>query len=143
MLASRARKHLAQGRREPAPASEQRRLLGAFLAAARAGDFDALESLFTSDVVSYSDGGGAVRAAGRPVAGAGRVARFHAAVAGWLWPEAVVTPREANGHGAVLIERDGAPYALLTVAASRDGIDRVFWVMNPAKLSSVLAGRTR
>ena len=138
-LASRARRHLATGRRESAPVSEQRRLLGAFLAAARAGDLGGLERLFVSDVVSYSDGGGAVRAAGRPVEGAHRVARFHAAVASWLWEDAIVTPRDANGHGAVLIEREGTPYALLTVGASHDGIDRIFWVMNPAKMAAVLA----
>ena len=134
-LASRARKHLSNGRRDPAPASAQRRLLDAFLAAARAGDLDALERLFTADVISYSDGGGAVRAAGKPVAGAHRVARFHAAFARWLWLDARVAACEANGHGAVLIERDGAPYAVLTVGVSTDGIDRIFWVMNPAKIA--------
>jgi RNA polymerase sigma-70 factor (ECF subfamily) len=138
-LASRARKHLAEARREPVPATEQRRLLDAFLAAARAGDFDALESLFAPGVVSYSDGGGVVRAAGKPVAGASRVARFHAAIARWLWDDARLEARDANGHGAVLIERAGVPYALLTIGASLDGIDRVFWVMNPEKLTRMLA----
>lgn len=140
-LASRARKHLADGRREPAPVTEQRRLLDAFLAAARANDLDALKSLFASDVVSYSDGGGAVRAAGKPIVGADRVAQFHVAVGSWFWADAVVEPVEANGHGAVLVEHKGAPYAVLTVGASRDGIDRVFWVMNPAKITGVFASR--
>lgn len=142
-LASRARRHLANGRRDPAAPSEQRRLLAAFLAAARRGEMGVLESLLTSDVVSYSDGGGAVRAAGKPVEGVPRVAHFLGAVSRWLWQDAIVTPREANGHGAVLIERDGAPYALLTVGAARDGIDRVFWVMNPAKLAAILGAPAR
>ncbi len=141
-LASRARKHLANGRRGPAPASEQRRLLDAFLAAARHGDVDALERLFTADVVSYSDGGGAVRAARKPIVGVRRVVRFHAAIARWLWVDAKLEPLDANGHGAVLIEREGAPYAVLTVGAASDGIDRVFWVRNPAKLASVWTHRT-
>lgn len=142
-LASRARKHLANGRRDPAPPSEQRRLLGAFLAAARGGDMGGLERLFASDVVSYSDGGGAVRAAGKPIAGVQRVAHFLTAVSRWVWEDAVVTPRDANGHAAVLIERAGAPFALLTVGASHDGIDRVFWVMNPAKLAAIAAAPGR
>lgn len=142
-LASRARKHLATERRDPAPASEQRRLLAAFLSAARTGDLDALQMLFTSDIVSYSDGGGAVRAAGKPVAGAHRVARFHAAFAHWLWVDTTtLEPLDVNGHGAVLVERDGVPYAVLTVSASSEGIDRIFWVMNPAKMAAVLAHRT-
>lgn len=140
-LASRARKHLADGRRESVPVAEQRRLLGAFLTAARANDVEALKSLFASDVVSYSDGGGAVRAAGKPIVGADRVAHFFVAVGSWFWADASVEPIEANGQGAFLVEYQGAPYGVLTIGAAQDGIDRIFWVMNPAKLTSVLAGR--
>ncbi len=140
-LASRARKHLAAERREPVPVAEQRRLLGAFLTAARANDLEALKRLFASDVVSYSDGGGAVRAAGKPIVGPDRVAHFFVAVGRWFWADATVEPIEANGQGAFLVEHEGAPYGVLTIGAARDGIDRIFWVMNPAKLASVLAGR--
>lgn len=136
-LASRARRHLAAERRDPVSPAEQRRLLDAFLVAARSGEVDALTSLFASDIVSYSDGGGEVRAAGKPVVGAERVARFHVAVGRWFWADASVTPVAANGHAAVLLEYRGAPYAVLTIGASRDGIDRIFWVMNPRKLASV------
>lgn len=61
-LATRARVHVAEGRRAPVRPAEQRRLLDAFIAA-RAGDLARLESLFASDVVSTSAGGGLVRAA--------------------------------------------------------------------------------
>jgi RNA polymerase sigma-70 factor (ECF subfamily) len=138
-LASRARKHLADERREPVPVAEQRRLLGAFLTAARANDLGALKSLFASDVVSYSDGGGAVRAAGKPIVGTERVARFFVAVGSWFWADATVEPVETNGHGAFLVDYKGEPYGVLTIGASRDGIDRIFWMINPAKLGHVLA----
>jgi predicted RNA polymerase sigma factor len=49
-LVSRARKHIADGRRAPVDASEQRRLLGAFLDAAQRGNMTALENLFAADV---------------------------------------------------------------------------------------------
>jgi RNA polymerase sigma-70 factor, ECF subfamily len=62
-LVSRARKHIADGRRTPVSSDEQRRLLEAFIAAAQKADMAALESLFAEDVVSTSDGGGIVRAA--------------------------------------------------------------------------------
>ena len=42
-LVSRARKHIADGRRTPVSSNEQRRLLEAFIAAARRGDMVALE----------------------------------------------------------------------------------------------------
>jgi DNA-binding CsgD family transcriptional regulator len=63
-LVSRARKHIADGRRTSVSSGEQRRLLEAVIAAAQKGDMAALEGLLAEDVVSYSDGGGLVRAAG-------------------------------------------------------------------------------
>jgi RNA polymerase sigma-70 factor, ECF subfamily len=60
-LVSRARKHIADGRRTPVSSGEQRRFLEAFIGAAQKGDLAGLEGLFAQDVVSYSGGG--VRAA--------------------------------------------------------------------------------
>jgi RNA polymerase sigma-70 factor (ECF subfamily) len=143
-LASRARKHLHAARREPVSAVEQRRLFDAFLAAAQRGDLAALEQVFSEDVVSYSDGGGFVRAARRPVIGRARVGRFIAKIASWLWDGATLTPLEANGRAAVLIRREGEDHAILTVDGSRQGVDRIFWLMNPAKIAGIArASRSR
>src|SRR5690242_9580436 len=54
-LVSRARKHVLAARRTKVTPVEQRRLLTAFVAAARAGDLAALEKILAEDVVSYSD----------------------------------------------------------------------------------------
>lgn len=51
-LVSRARKHIADGRRTSVSSDEQRRFLEAFIAAAQKGDMTALEGLFAEDVVS-------------------------------------------------------------------------------------------
>ena len=69
-LVSRARKHIADGRRTPVNAGEHRRLLEAFIAAAQKGDMAGLEGLFAEGVVSYSYGGGLVRSPRVPVSGA-------------------------------------------------------------------------
>lgn len=66
-LVSRARRHIADGRRTSVSSGEQRRLLEAFIAAAQKADMAALEGLFAEDVVSTSDGGG-LGAARVPVA---------------------------------------------------------------------------
>jgi RNA polymerase sigma factor (sigma-70 family) len=62
-VVTRARQHVASGRRMPTSSTDQRRLLEAFIAAAKNGDVAGLEGLFASDVVSTSDGCGLVRAA--------------------------------------------------------------------------------
>jgi len=53
-LVSRARQHVASGRRSAASSGKQRRLVDAFIAAARHGDAARLEGLLASDVDSSS-----------------------------------------------------------------------------------------
>src|ERR1700756_5169696 len=83
-LVSRARKHIADGRRTPVSSHEQRRFMEAFIGAAQNGDMAGLEGLFAEDVISLSDGGGIVRAARVPVSGRERVAKF-IATASHFW----------------------------------------------------------
>lgn len=138
-LVSRARKHLAAERRSHVPGPERRRLLDAFVAAARRGDVEELEGLFREDVVSLSDGGGMVRASRIPVVGRVRVAKYVRAFAPRFWTGVTVHPIEANGEPAVALTRAGAvrPFAVVSVAASGTRISQVFWQMNPEKLRAV------
>ena len=53
-VVTRARQHVANGRRMPASSTEQRRLLDSFIAAAQRGDVAALEGFLASDVASTS-----------------------------------------------------------------------------------------
>ncbi|MFD2795051.1 sigma-70 family RNA polymerase sigma factor [Promicromonospora vindobonensis] len=71
-LVSRARKHIASGKRSTVVASKRRALLDAFVAAARAGDLAGLERLLADDVVRRADRGGAVRGRGSPSSAAAR-----------------------------------------------------------------------
>jgi RNA polymerase sigma-70 factor (TIGR02957 family) len=136
-LVSRARKHIADGRRTRASSEEQRRFLEAFMSAAQKGDLAALEGLFARDVVSYSDGGGLVRAARVPVAGRERVAKFIAAFASHFWKGVSLASVEANGQRSVLISRDGKAVGLVAIEASEEGIDQIMWFMRPSKLAAV------
>ncbi|ADV82186.1 RNA polymerase sigma-70 factor [Terriglobus saanensis] len=134
---SRARKHIADGRRASVDLTEQRRLLGAFIAAAQKGDLAALEELFAADIVSNADGGGIVRAARAPVEGRERVAKFITAVAPHFWKGVEVEFIEANGQPAALIVRDGSAVALAMIDATAEGIAQILWVMRPSKLMGV------
>jgi RNA polymerase sigma-70 factor (ECF subfamily) len=134
-LVSRARKHIANGRRTPVSSDEQRRFLEAFIGAAQKGDLAGLEGLFAQDVVSYLDGGGLVRAARVPVSGRERVAKFIAAVSVHLWKGVTLTWVETNGQASALISRDDVPVALATIDVSAQGIDQIMWIMRPSKLA--------
>jgi RNA polymerase sigma-70 factor (ECF subfamily) len=139
-LVSRARKHLAGERRREVSPREQHRLLTAFVSAAQTGDLAALERLFAEDVVSYSDGGGAVRASKFPVRGRGTVAKFVRAFHTQFWNDVVIEESVLNGQPSVVLSKEGSVFAALTVVTSADRIDQVLWMMNPAKLGAV-AGR--
>ncbi|UOE44112.1 RNA polymerase sigma-70 factor [Agromyces larvae] len=137
-LVSRATAHLDDERHAPVPAGRQRLLLDAFLDAARSGDLAALESLLTEDVVSLSDGGGHAQAARFPLVGRERVAKFVHAVSEWFWNDVDLTPVQANGQPAMLLSAFGAPFAVIAVNVTSDGIDRVFWMVNAEKIGAVV-----
>lgn len=138
-LVSRARKHLTGERRREVPQSEQRRLLTAFLAAAKTGDLMQLERMLAEDVVSYTDGGGVVRASKFPVVGRERVAKFVRAFHTHFWNGVDITEADTNGQASVMLSKDGTTFAVITLVIGAQGIDQVLWMMNPHKLGAVTA----
>jgi RNA polymerase sigma-70 factor, ECF subfamily len=76
-IARRARSHAGDPSRGRAVGGEEReRLADAFLLAAVSGDVDGLRDLLAADAIMYTDGGGVVLAARKPVYGADKIARF-------------------------------------------------------------------
>ena len=138
-LVSRARKHLDGERRREVGRAEQQRLLTAFLAAAKSGDLDELERVFAADVVSYSDGGGRVRASKFPVVGRERVAKFVRAFHTHFWQGVDTVSAEVNGQPTLILTKDGTTFAVVGIVVGAEGIDQVLWMMNPDKLGGVSA----
>lgn len=117
--------------------AEQRRLLDAFLAAAREGDLVRLTELVAADATAWSDGGGRVRAARNPIRGADRIARFFGGIYGGRRPGIRAVRVELNGAPALLlIWSTGVRYTL--AATATDGrITGLYLVGNPDKLIRV------
>ncbi|GGW97132.1 RNA polymerase sigma-70 factor [Streptomyces chartreusis] len=141
-LVTRARKHMTAERKEPVSSTAHKRLLEVFLDAARTGSLSGLENVLAEDVVSYADGGGIRGASKIPVVGRLHVSKYLVAFAPRFWPPAEVRWVEANGRPAVLVSAEGNPVALLCVDVSERGIERIMWVMNPAKLAPYVASLT-
>jgi RNA polymerase sigma-70 factor (TIGR02957 family) len=142
-LASRARRHVEEGRPR-FDASRERRdeLARRFFAAARDGDMQALEALLAEDVVLQGDGGGKVPALARALHGRRRVART---VAAWGRHGArlglSLDPAEVNGQpGAMLRDGEGEVIGAMTVEVAGDAVVGVRSVVNPEKLGH-LRGR--
>ncbi|MFK4101755.1 RNA polymerase sigma-70 factor [Streptomyces sp. NPDC019531] len=122
----------------PAP-EQQEELVASFVTAARDGDLAGLEKLLADDATWWSDGGGRVSAARRPVEGREKVIRF---LLGSLekWGAALrFASVEVNG-GSGLAAWEGEALALVITFEVRDGvIGGVRAVLNPDKLE--FAGR--
>ncbi|WP_328876743.1 sigma-70 family RNA polymerase sigma factor [Streptomyces sp. NBC_00287] len=132
-IVSRARKRLAAERRAPVDTAQHRRLLEAFVAAARDGDVGALESVLSADVVTYADGNGLRGVARLAIVGAERAARV-TAFAQKFFPGAEYGVVEANGRPSLRLTQDGATVALVSITPGPDGIDGLYWVITPEKL---------
>jgi RNA polymerase sigma-70 factor (ECF subfamily) len=136
-LARRARAHLEEDSVKRVDSAERDRLLRAFLAAAQSGQFEQLESLLAEDIVLYADGGGVVGAARRPVVGRDRVTRLLKEGASNFTTDVSVSFVEANGELSVVLFRGGEPLAFASIVAGENGIERVYFVVNPAKLQGM------
>ena len=137
-LASRARRHVEQGRPRFQTTREQRDELGRrFFRAAEQGDLAGLESLLAHDVQLTGDGGGKAPALARTLRGRGRVARI---LMGWLSPETRLPgirlrPTEVNGGPGVLVFDDRQRLVGVTALEIADGeIKAIRSIANPDKL---------
>lgn len=130
-IASRARRKV-RAARPPEVRPADPATLVQLLAAVSSGDIDAVLALLDTDVVLLSDGGGAVRAAMRPVVGASRVTRFLVNLAR-RWGAGTVEFRTLNGEDDVVLEYPDGP--LVVGADVLDGrIVAIRTLRNPAKL---------
>jgi RNA polymerase sigma-70 factor (TIGR02957 family) len=147
--AHRAREHVQARRpRFAADRSLQRDVTERFLAAATGGDINTLMDLLSPDVTLWTDGGGKVRQALRPVVGASTVAAWFAAIGTVTYQD--VEPADMN---AGLVEINGGPglvftgpgrvIATVTFDFDADGrIVTVHNVANPDKLRAITEGTT-
>jgi RNA polymerase sigma-70 factor (ECF subfamily) len=140
-LATRARRHIEAHRpRFAVPRERQEELTERFMHAVETGDDDALVAMLAEDAVAYTDGGGKVRAAPRPIAGRRQVARFLIVSArrGAKLTPFTTRPATVNGRpGRVLVGEDGGAIGVLEVDIDGDRIRSVNVVSNPDKLARV------
>jgi RNA polymerase sigma-70 factor (ECF subfamily) len=115
-------------------ASEER--AAALRDALAAGEPRALIALLAGDAVLVSDGGGRVRSALRPIAGADRIARFLLGVLRKTGGVLRIERARVNGAGGVALRGPGpTPFALIAPEAGPDGaIQALYVVRNPEKL---------
>jgi RNA polymerase sigma-70 factor (ECF subfamily) len=137
-IAVRARRQV-EAKKPRFEASRKRReeLARRFFDAVMNGDTTGLLDLLAADVVVYADGGGKGRAFPRPVHGRDRVARVLLGAADGGRRLGVMGMRAGviNGQpGALFLDREGRPIAVVTVDIADDQVQTVRAISNPEKL---------
>jgi RNA polymerase sigma-70 factor (ECF subfamily) len=136
-IAKRGRDHAGDTSRRRTVAEEERqRLADAFLLAAASGDVDRIRDLLAADAILYSDGGGVVTAARKPIYGADRIARFMVGVQRKeAFPaDPVFTPVLVNGDPGVRM--DSAEHGFLSIIAveiAEGAIQAIRFFTNPER----------
>ncbi|GIV60771.1 MAG: DNA-directed RNA polymerase sigma-70 factor [Rhodothermaceae bacterium] len=137
-IAHRARRRVRAGRpRFDTAPPDQARLADRFARAVQDGDLDGLLDLLGEDAVLYTDGGGKVAAALKPVHSASRIARFFLNLARKAGPDVRVHPIRVNGQPGFLVTRRGAVENVLTFHVEDGRIRQIYVVRNPEKLRHV------
>jgi RNA polymerase sigma factor (sigma-70 family) len=135
-LASRARRRIQQAPVPDPDPGQQRRVVDAFLAAARHGDFDALVAVLDPDVVFRADlGPGSPR---QPLHGAQTVARHVLAVAPRF--AGLGRPVIVNGTAGALFGRRDDPIAVIAFTVTHGRIAAIDLISDPDKLGALRRG---
>jgi RNA polymerase sigma-70 factor (ECF subfamily) len=122
--AKRARDHAGDTtRRRPVDEEERRRLANAFLLAAVSGDVEQIRDLLAADAIMYTDGGGVVNAARKPIYGADKISRFMVGVQRKdAYPEdPVFTPVLVNGDPGVRMDSEAEGFLSIVAVEIGDG----------------------
>jgi RNA polymerase sigma-70 factor (ECF subfamily) len=131
-LASRARRRVqGAGQIQDADLSYQREVVDAFLAASRAGNFDALLAVLDPDVVFRHDRTSVPEGASREVRGAEAVARQFSGRAQGARPALV------NGSVGIVVARHGRLFLVLNVTITGGKIAEINVVADPERLQQL------
>ena len=130
----RARSHVQARRPRFAAAEEVREVTEQFLAACLGGDLNQVMELLAPDVTAWTDGGGKVQAALRPLHGPDHVARWLIGVLGRQTEEIQVRFADVNGQPGIVMMLGGRPDAVGVVDVEDGRITALRLVRNPDKM---------
>jgi len=136
-IARRARDHAGDpSRRRPVDEEERERLTTVFLTAVASGDIDRVRDLLAADAIMYTDGGGVVTAARKPIYGAEKIARFMVRVQNksQFPDDPIYTPVLVNGDPGVRMDSESLGFLSIVAVEVADGaVQSIRFFNNPER----------
>jgi RNA polymerase sigma-70 factor (ECF subfamily) len=133
-LASRARRRLRNSPEPDGDIARQRRVVDAFFAASRDGDFDALLEMLDPDVELRIDGGVLRAEASLELHGADAVAA-HTATYSKLYP--FVRPALVNGAAGAVVAPGGRVFSVMAFTVTHGKIAQIDALVDPERLAQL------
>lgn len=134
-IAQRARERVGKNKPRFKPADkEHHRLVKSFMEAAQNGNTTDMEKMLAEDVVFYSDGGGKVTAAPKPIKGSKKISRFMLGIQKHVTTEVYFDIRKVNGGPGLVAYMGGKLHGVWSFNVENDKIQNIFVVLNPEKL---------
>jgi RNA polymerase sigma-70 factor (ECF subfamily) len=137
-LFGRAKAHLAQRETQDVPSDQKaEQIVQEFLAACSSGDLQQFLAVLTDDVVLYSDGGGKMKAARRPIQTAAHVSRFYIGLRERAFVGSDIRMVRVNGEIGVVSRRPNGRVDVSTFAFADGRIKAIYIISNPDKLRTL------
>lgn len=136
-IAQRARDRIQEHRPRFEQSSErQNKLVTAFLDAVQNGDMSKMESMLAKEAILYSDGGGKVTAARKPIYSAPKIAKFMVGIQKQVPDEAEfdIAFERVNGEPGMIVWLDDSLYNAWSFHIEEGKIHSIYVVLNPDKL---------
>jgi RNA polymerase sigma-70 factor, ECF subfamily len=135
-IVRRAKESLAPARSAPSavPNEQAKKVVQRFLDAVATGEVGDLMALLTEDATLYTDGGGRVASAGRPIRTADHISRFFVGIRRRLTSSVSMRPAEVNGQAGALVFIDGRLDRAIACDLDGERIRAIYLVRNPEKL---------
>ena len=140
-IVRRAKAELQANAKPPsAPPTEQaRHLVELFIAASATGDVKNVLALLAEEPIVYTDGGGKVKAAGRPICGPDFVSRF---IVG-IWPRFMANMERRfaniNGRPGLVMCSQGQVHYAFSFELASERVRNIYIISNPDKLRHLVA----
>jgi len=137
-LDHRARKHIANNRvRYETDKQTHQRLYANFMKAIGSGETEELVKILASESILYSDGGGKVKAALRPIFGADKIARFFIGIGKKFSGRISAQPAILNGALGIITFDQGEIQGAISFAIKQGKVQNIFYISNPDKLKHI------
>ncbi|ADU29537.1 RNA polymerase sigma-70 factor [Evansella cellulosilytica] len=133
-LYRRAKKKLSAVEKESLDFERNKTMVQRFISAFQSENIEELLGLLSEEVTLYSDGGGKVKAAVRPIISRNRVLSFIKGVMNQTTEKVSVFIREVNYQPAIVFFLNGKLHSVVSFYICKETIKEIYLIMNPDKL---------